>query len=238
MHGVPPMRSSDPNRNPWSSPSIDRDGHQRELLDVPVELLVLQRQADAGDQLTELIELGRLQRDGITRLDVHRVTILADGAPRGPVGPQSARLTRRSRPSRPGSGLGDLGGRARSNTSTQQRGHGDVAHPLVVGRHDVPRRPVGGRGGDRRVRSARGTRPTGARTSRSARRNFQFFSGSSMRACRRARCSSFEMWRNTFTTVVPSSREHPLELADVAVPPLAAGRRRRRRCMRAATTSS
>ena len=42
------------------------DGDQGELLDVPVELLVVQRQAHPGYQLTELIKLGRLERDGIT----------------------------------------------------------------------------------------------------------------------------------------------------------------------------
>src|ERR1035437_7130452 len=36
----------------------------------------------------------------------------------------------------------------------------------------------------------------------SARLSFQFFSGSSMRARNRLRCSSFEMCRNTFTTRV------------------------------------
>ena len=35
----------------------------------------------------------------------------------------------------------------------------------------------------------------------SERRNFQCFSGSSMRACSRARCSSFDTWRNTFSIV-------------------------------------
>ena len=36
-----------------------------------------------------------------------------------------------------------------------------------------------------------------------------------MRRWSRRRCSSVEMWRKTFTIVVPSSTQHPLELADV-----------------------
>ena len=96
------------------------DGHQRELLDVTVELLVVQRQTNPGDQLTELVELGRLERDGITRLNVHRVPILADGAPRGPVGCENGANYSTTRPSSPSSGGGTLGSSSRStSTSTE-----------------------------------------------------------------------------------------------------------------------
>ena len=93
----------------------DRD--EGELLDVTVELLVLQRQAHAGDQLTELIELGRLERDGITRLDVHRVPILVDGTPRRPLGTEIGTNHSTTRPSRPGSGSGICGSSV-SSTAT------------------------------------------------------------------------------------------------------------------------
>ena len=61
-----------------------------------------------------------------------------------------------------------------------------------------------------------------ARSSRSPRRNFQRSSGLSMRSCRRARCSSDEMCRNSLTIVVPSSPSMALEVPDVvdsAAPP-------------------
>ena len=98
----------------------DRD--ERELLDVPVELLVLQRQADAGDQLTELIELGRLERDGITRLDVHRVHHFARwNAARDQseptIGTESARLLD-DQALEAGLRVRDLRDRAVSSTST------------------------------------------------------------------------------------------------------------------------
>ena len=97
----------------------DRD--EGELLDVSVELLVLQRQAHAGDQLTELIELGRFQRDGITRLDVHRVPILVDGRPRRPVGSEIGTNYPTIRPSRPASGGGICGSSALEHVDQERR---------------------------------------------------------------------------------------------------------------------
>ena len=43
------------------------------------------------------------------------------------------------------------------------------------------------------------------RSAMSAELNFQFFSGSSMRARKRFRCSSFERWRKNLTMRVPFS---------------------------------
>ena len=76
--------------------------------------------------------------------------------------------------------------------------------PVPVGRHHVP-------GAQSVEVSARASSYAArysskrARTSRSARRNFQRFSGWSIRSCRRLRCSSFETLRKTFTSAVPSS---------------------------------
>ena len=63
------------------------DGHddQRKVLDVRFELMVHAGETDRSEELAELIELGRLQRDGITGFDLHRPVILADGRGFGPV---------------------------------------------------------------------------------------------------------------------------------------------------------
>ena len=55
----------------------------------------------------------------------------------------------------------------------------------------------------------------------SARLNFQFFSGSSMRARKRLRCSSLERWRKNLTMRVPLRVEVPLQIDDrtIAVVP-------------------
>ena len=157
------------------------------------------------DQLTELIELGRFERDGITRLDVHR-------SPFWPMEPRAAhsdrpqmcgRTTRRRGPRDRLPARGS-GGRAPSSTSTSNDATATSrTHLWSAGTTYHGAQPSTWRRSPRR--RASGTRPTARGSSRSARRNFQFFSGSSIRAWRRARCSSFETWRNTFTIVVPSS---------------------------------
>ena len=78
MQGVPPMRSSDPNRNPCSSSSSTASATSGNCSTCGVELVVRQGQPHAGDELAELVELGRLQGDGITGLDLHRATIVVD----------------------------------------------------------------------------------------------------------------------------------------------------------------
>ena len=45
--------------------------------DVVVELIVLERQADRTQELSELVQLDRFQRDGIPRLNPHGRYILA-----------------------------------------------------------------------------------------------------------------------------------------------------------------
>ena len=93
----------------------DNRGDEGELLDVTVQLLVLEHQSDVGHELAELIELGWLQRDGITRLDVHLRTILADGHARTPI---TALSQGTMSPSSPGSGAGTWGSiRSRASTS-------------------------------------------------------------------------------------------------------------------------
>ncbi|MDZ4826598.1 MAG: hypothetical protein SGJ13_09065 [Actinomycetota bacterium] len=52
-----------------------------ELFDLMIELFVADRKAGSKQQLTELIELGGLQRDGITGLNVHRQSIVAEAHP-------------------------------------------------------------------------------------------------------------------------------------------------------------
>ena len=78
---MPPIRSSEPSMTPWSSPSTVREHHERELLDLLVELLIGHRQPGSVEELTELIELGGLERDGISGLDVHRQSIVAEPHP-------------------------------------------------------------------------------------------------------------------------------------------------------------
>ena len=189
---------------PGSLPSISTTATRGNCSMWCVELLVLEGQTQPRDQLTELVELGRLERDGITRLNVHRSTILADGAP--PLTtrlPNSGRTTRRRdlRDRAPDRGSG---GRARG-------AHRPAAWPR---RRPAPtcgrpapraRAPSWSRWRRSPTRSCSWYSSHCARVSRSERRNFQFFSGSSIRACSRARCSSFEMWRNTFTIEMPSS---------------------------------
>ena len=69
---MPPMRSSEPSMTPWTSLVEHRDDRERERFDLEVELLVGEGKPVASEELSELIELGGLQRDGITGLNVHR----------------------------------------------------------------------------------------------------------------------------------------------------------------------
>src|SRR6266511_490544 len=68
------------------------EGHEREPLDVLVEGVVLERQTDRAEELTELVELRRLQRERIPGLRTHGRIILAYGRGTPPV-----ELTPRSR---------------------------------------------------------------------------------------------------------------------------------------------
>ena len=49
-----------------------RDDRERERLDLQVELRIGEREPVGREELRELVELGGLQRDGITGFNVHR----------------------------------------------------------------------------------------------------------------------------------------------------------------------
>src|SRR4029453_19079071 len=101
-----------------------------------VELLVGGGEPDVRNELTELVELGRLQRDGITRLDVHRTPLsriaatphhsmwcsLDDHALQAGLGIRNPRLER-------------------SEHLEEELRDGEVADPLAVGGDHVPRGP-------------------------------------------------------------------------------------------------
>ena len=114
-------------------------------------------------------------------------------------------------------GLGVAPGRA---TRGCRRGCVDdqqVAVPLAVGRDHVPRRVVGRGLGDRVLVGVGVVVPVLAARSRSPCSNFQCLAGLSSRSCRRSLCSSFEMWRKSFTDDGALVGEHLLEVADVLV---------------------
>ena len=152
MHGVPPMRSSDPNRNPStsaSSPATATSGNCSTCRSScsscngrPIaETSWPSSSSSAGFRETESRDStsigSTIVPDGTRRRD-QSTTASPPGA------------TRRRCPRGPARGR-EVVGSSRSSTSTSRVGHRDVPHPLVVGRHDVPRRPVGGGGGDRLV---------------------------------------------------------------------------------------
>ena len=89
--------------------------------------------------------------------------------------------------------------------------------PLVVGRDDVPRRPLGARGGQRVLVGVPGSRPSRRARARSAVENFQCFSGSSSRSRKRFFCSSFETFRKNLRITRAVADEVPLEGVDVLV---------------------
>ena len=68
---------------------------------------------------------------------------------------------------------------------------------------------------DRRPRRRACTRPSACARATSPSANFQFLSGSSSRARKRLRCSSFETCRKNFSTSDAVAREVALEVADV-----------------------
>ena len=95
----------------------------------------------------------------------------------------------------------------------------DPGEPLAVGGDHVPGRPLRAR-----VREHLGERvlillPV-PRSCTSASENFQFCSGRSRRFRKRVRCSSLDMFRNSFTTPDPVLDQVPLPFVDLAVAPL------------------
>ena len=201
---------------------LGRDGDERELLDVTGRAARPatgspdrstnwpSSSSSAGFRETESRGLDRPSRQPLWSMDPRRPVGSTKVAP-APLATQIPDDHSTRRPRSSGSG-GNLRVEALEHVDEERRDR-DVADPLVIGGHDVPRRPVGRRRGDAppRRRSLVLVPVARARRGRSV-WNFQFFSGSSIRAWRRARCSSFERWRKTFTTVVPSSVQHPLEL--------------------------
>ncbi len=61
------------------------DDDQREVLDVVLELGVHSGKSDTAQHLAELVELGRLQRDGVTRFNLHGLSIVPDRPEAQPV---------------------------------------------------------------------------------------------------------------------------------------------------------
>jgi len=58
-----------------------REHHEWELLDLLVELQIGHGEPGSVEELTELIEFCGLERDGISGLDVHRQSIVAEPHP-------------------------------------------------------------------------------------------------------------------------------------------------------------
>ena len=123
-------------------------------------------------------------------------------------------------------------------TSTRDR---ETARPLVIGGHDVPRRPPGRRRGDRRVVAAPCTRPSVAGLEVVAAELpalLRVLEPGLPGACC---CSSFDRCRKTFTRVVPSSASIRSNSRTCAAPALSlfvVDQRRARprsRCPRSAT---
>ena len=123
-----------------------------------------------------------------------------------------ASARRRSRPSYPR--LRDSADPCRRNVSMRMRLTAQLRYHLWFAGMTYQGAVVG----RRLARARRRTRPdTSSQCSRSARspgRNFQRFFGSLSRASKRLPCSSFEMCRNSLTTVVPPWREQRLERVD------------------------
>jgi len=59
-------------------PFLAREDREREGFHLAIELLVGDGKTVGKEDLTDLIELGGLQRDGIAGLDIHRQYIVAE----------------------------------------------------------------------------------------------------------------------------------------------------------------
>ena len=146
------------------------------------------------DELAELVELGRLQRDGITGLDRHERSILADGAAARPVDhcphrshrSPGARYVDRRRPASDGIGRRDLRVEAleacRAGASRRRRRGPTCGRPA---RRTTGRAPSTSRSAPPRSRAWYSSQLRRGPRGRPA-LNFQLFSGSSIRAWRRS----------------------------------------------------
>ena len=86
--------------------------------------------------------------------------------------------------------------------------HSQPREPLVIGRHDVPGRPLSTCMVEHLFVGRAYNRPKGPCSFMSAAENFQFFSGSSARSRKRPSGSLRDMYRKNLTTMMPLSTRY------------------------------